>query len=514
LTDTLIILDYGSQYTQLIARRVRELHVYSEILPHDVSREAILKLNPRGIVLSGGPNSVYDSGAPALPSFLLDLNLPILGICYGMQLLAHNLGGHVEKSHHHEYGQATIHIDDARSLFSNLQSPLAVWMSHGDQITQLPPGFTKLAHSDTCPFAAMANPARKIFALQFHPEVVHTPRGIDILRHFIFAVCECRGDWTPTSFIATTVEQIRARVGEARVLCALSGGVDSTVAATLVGKAIGEQLVCVFVDHGMLRQNEARAVIELFREQRLEIVPVDARERFLEKLRGVVEPEEKRKIIGAEFVRVFEETAASLASNKPIRFLAQGTLYPDVIESRAPERSAAARIKTHHNVGGLPDDLQFELIEPLRYLFKDEVRAVGLELGLPEQVVYRQPFPGPGLAVRIIGEITPERLNTLRAADAIVREEIERAGLGREVWQYFAILTPLKTVGVMGDGRTYDSVVAVRAVTSADGMTADWARLPYDVLARISNRIINQVRGVNRVVYDITSKPPGTIEWE
>lgn len=514
MPDTIIILDYGSQYTQLIARRIRELNVYSEILQHDVTRETITKLDPRGIILSGGPNSVYDAGAPALSDFLLELNLPILGICYGMQLLAHKLGGRVEKSAQREYGSARIHIDHPESLFSKLQSPLSVWMSHGDQITQLPPGFTKLAHSDTCPFAAMADPARKIYALQFHPEVVHTPRGIDILRHFVFDVCECRGDWTPASFIATTVEQIRTRVGEARVLCALSGGVDSTVTATLVGKAIGEQLVCVFVDHGMLRQDEARAVVELFRDQRLEIVPVDARDRFLGKLRGVIEPEEKRKIIGAEFVRVFEETAALLANEKPIRFLAQGTLYPDVIESRAPERRAAARIKTHHNVGGLPDDLQFELIEPLRYLFKDEVRAVGLELGLPEQVVYRQPFPGPGLAVRIIGEITPERLNTLCAADAIVRAEIERAGLGREVWQYFAILTPLKTVGVMGDGRTYDSVVAVRAVTSADGMTADWARLPYDVLARISSRIINEVRGVNRVVYDITSKPPGTIEWE
>lgn len=514
MTEAIIILDFGSQYTQLIARRVRELHVYSEILPHDASRDAILQLNPGGIILSGGPNSVYDPGAPTLPDFLLDLNLPILGICYGMQLLAHNLGGRVEKSAQREYGHAIIQIDRAENLFSNLPSPLAVWMSHGDQITQLPDGFIKLAHSATCPFAAMANPARRIYALQFHPEVVHTPQGIDLLRHFVFDICGCRGDWTPASFIATTVEQIRARVGKARVLCALSGGVDSSVAAALVGKAIGEQLVCVFVDHGLLRQDEARAVIELFRDQRLEIVPVDARNRFLEKLRGVIEPEEKRKIIGTEFIRVFEQTAESLKAEKAIRFLAQGTLYPDVIESRAPERSAAAKIKTHHNVGGLPDDLSFELIEPLRYLFKDEVRAVGLELGLPESVVYRQPFPGPGLAVRILGEITRDRLDTLRAADAIVREEIERAGLGREVWQYFAILTPLKTVGVMGDGRTYDSVVAVRAVTSVDGMTADWARLPYEVLARISSRIINQVRGVNRVVYDVTSKPPGTIEWE
>ncbi len=515
MSDTIVILDFGSQYTQLIARRVRELHVYSELLPHDATRDEILKLDPRGIILSGGPASVYDPGAPTLPSFLLELNIPILGICYGMQLLAHNLGGRVEQSERREYGHATIHIDRAESLFANLQSPISAWMSHGDQITQLPDGFTKLAHSDTCPFAAMADATRQIYALQFHPEVVHTPQGIDILRYFVFDVCGCKGDWTPASFIATTIEQIRARVGEARALCALSGGVDSTVVATLVGKAIGERLVCVFVDHGMLRQGEARDVVELFQKQLgLEIVAVNARERFLGKLRGVIDPEEKRKIIGTEFVRVFEETAQALARGAAFRFLAQGTLYPDVIESRAPERNAAARIKTHHNVGGLPDDLQFELIEPLRYLFKDEARAVGLELGLPEQVVHRQPFPGPGLAVRIIGEVTQDRLDTLRAADAIVRAEIERAGLGREVWQSFAILTPLKTVGVMGDGRTYDSVVAVRAVTSADGMTADWARLPYDVLARMSSRIVNEVRGVNRVVYDVTSKPPGTIEWE
>jgi GMP synthase (glutamine-hydrolysing) len=515
MPDTIAILDYGSQYTQLIARRIRELHVYSEIVPHDISYATLAQLNPRGIILSGGPNSVYDPGAPTLPDFLLHLNVPILGICYGMQLLAYNLGGRVEKSEHREYGSAIVHIDQPQSLFANLKSPMPVWMSHGDQITQLPPGFSRLAHSESCAFAAMADPARKIFALQFHPEVAHTLHGIDILRHFVFDVCECKPDWTPASFIATTIEQIRARVSDARVLCALSGGVDSTVVATLVGKAIGEQLVCVLVDHGMLRQGEARAVVDLFQKQLgLEIVAVNAQDRFLNKLRGIIDPEEKRKIIGAEFVRVFEQTAESLLDEKPIRFLAQGTLYPDVIESRAPERSAAARIKTHHNVGGLPDDLQFELIEPLRYLFKDEVRAVGLELGLPENVVYRQPFPGPGLAVRIIGEVTQERLDTLRAADAIVREEIERAGLGREVWQYFAILTSLKTVGVMGDGRTYDSVVAVRAVTSSDGMTADWARLPYETLARISSRIINEVRGVNRVVYDVTSKPPGTIEWE
>ena len=513
MSETIVILDFGSQYTQLIARRVRELRVYSEILPHDAPREEIERLNPRGIILSGGPSSVYDDGAPALPDFLLDLNVPLLGICYGMQLLAKNLGGRVEKSATREYGHSLLHIDRTESLFSNLQSPTSVWMSHGDQITALPRDFVALAHSDTCPFAAMANPARKIYALQFHPEVAHTPQGIDILRHFLFDVCGCAGDWTPAAFIASTVDAIRTRVGAARVLCALSGGVDSTVVATLVGRAIGEQLVCVFVDHGLLREGEAQGVIELFRDQRLEIVPVDARDRFIEKLRGVIDPEEKRKIIGAEFVRVFEETAQSIAGATPFRFLAQGTLYPDVIESRGVGK-AAARIKTHHNVGGLPEDLQFDLIEPLRWLFKDEVRAVGLELGLPEESVYRQPFPGPGLAVRILGEVTRERLAILRAADAIVREEIKRGGLTREVWQYFAILTPLKTVGVMGDGRTYEHVVAVRAVTSADGMTADWARLPHDLLARIGNRIVNQVHGVNRVVYDITSKPPSTIEWE
>ena len=514
MTETIVVLDYGSQYTQLIARRVRELRVYCELLPHDASREEITRLAPRGIILSGGPNSVYDSDAPTLADFLLDLDVPILGICYGMQLLAQALGGRVERSARREYGHATLHIDRAESLLANLPSPISVWMSHGDQVTALPPDFVTLAHSDTCPYAAIAHPARKIYALQFHPEVAHTPQGLDILRHFLYDICGCVGDWTPRAFIATTIEQMRARIGTARALCALSGGVDSSVAATLVGKAIGEQLVCVFVDHGLLRAGEARAVVELFERQGLEIVTVDARARFLDALRGVTDPEAKRKIIGAEFIRVFEQTAQSLAREQPIRFLVQGTLYPDVIESRAPERRAAARIKTHHNVGGLPDNLPFELVEPLRYLFKDEVRAVGLELGLPEAVVYRQPFPGPGLAVRLLGEVTQDGLETLRAADAIVREEIERAGLARAVWQYFAVLTPLKTVGVMGDARTYENVVAVRAVTSTDGMTADWARLPDAVLARISNRIINEVRGVNRVVYDITSKPPGTIEWE
>ncbi len=513
--DSIVILDFGSQYTQLIARRVRELHAYSEILPHDVSRQEIERANPCGIILSGGPASVYDPGAPALSAFLLDLNLPLLGICYGMQLLSRALGGHVERSARREYGPAVIRVRHPAPLFTDLETSLPVWMSHGDQISQPPEGFETLADSETCPIAAMANPARRIYALQFHPEVAHTPQGLEILRHFLFDVCGCSGNWTPAAFIESAVEQIRSRVGAARVLCALSGGVDSTVAAALVGRAIGEQLVSVFVDHGLLRAGEARSVGEALRDRLgLELVAVDAQARFMHKLSGVEDPEAKRKIIGAEFVRVFEETAEQLGGAAPFRFLAQGTLYPDVIESRGPERQAAARIKTHHNVGGLPEDLKFELIEPLRYLFKDEVRAVGLELGLPEEIVYRQPFPGPGLAVRILGPVTEQRLEILRGADAIVREEIERAGLGRLVWQYFAVLTPIRTVGVMGDGRTYDHVVAVRAVTSADGMTADWARLPHDVLARISSRIVNEVNGVNRVVYDITSKPPATIEWE
>lgn len=518
MPDTIAILDFGSQYTQLIARRVRELHVYCELVPHDAPRAEVERLNPRGMILSGGPASVYDEEAPALPKYVLQMGVPVLGICYGMQLLAHELGGQVARSPRREYGSAQVYVDRAEPLFSGLASTLPVWMSHGDQITELPENFVSLAHSESCAHAAMARPDAKLYALQFHPEVAHTPQGLEILRHFLFDVCGCAGDWNPAAFIHATVEQIRRRVGSDRVLCALSGGVDSSVAATLVGKAIGDQLVCVFVDHGLLREGEGRAVVELFQKRLgLEVVAVDARERFQTRLDGITDPEEKRKIIGTEFIRVFEETGRALASAPgatPIRFLAQGTLYPDVIESRAPERRAAAHIKTHHNVGGLPADLQFELIEPLRYLFKDEVRAVGLELGLPEEVVYRQPFPGPGLAVRIIGEVTPARLALLRAADAIVREEIERAGLGRAVWQYFAILTPVKTVGVMGDERTYENVVAVRAVTSQDGMTADWARLPAETLARLSSRIVNEVPGVNRVVYDITSKPPGTIEWE
>ncbi len=512
--DAIAIIDFGSQYTQLIARRVREQNVYCELFPPAVTREQLLGFQPRGFILSGGPASVYDDGAPRLPAFLLDLGQPILGICYGMHLLAYELGGRVERFPRREFGPAEVNISQPDKLFAHLPTCLSVWMSHGDSVPELPPGFQVLAQSDSGITAAMADPVRKIYGLQFHPEVAHTPEGKNILRHFLFDVCGCRGDWTPHDFIERTVNEIRERVGDGHVLCALSGGVDSTVAATLIGRAIGERLTCVFIDHGLLRANEASQVIDLVRGLRLDVRGVNAREEFLSKLAGVIDPEQKRKIIGAEFVRQFDEVARGLDASHHYQFLAQGTLYPDVIESAHAGGGAAHTIKTHHNVGGLPTALPFQLIEPLRMLFKDEVRAVGHELGLPEKIVRRQPFPGPGLAVRIIGEVTEERLDTLRAADAIVREEIESANLDFEVWQYFCVLTPIQTVGVMGDGRTYENVLAVRAVTSEDGMTADWARLPHDLLARISSRIVNQVRGINRVVYDITSKPPGTIEWE
>lgn len=529
MTQAIAVLDFGSQYTMLIARRVREQNVYCEIFSPNVTPAQIARLNLRGVILSGGPSSVYDKGAPRLPEFIFALNVPILGICYGMQLLAYQLGGRVERAPHREFGPAQIRVTNPVSLFTDLPVTQNVWMSHGDSVLGLPEGFEKIGESDTCAFAAMMNPARNIYALQFHPEVAHTPYGKNILHYFLFDICGCAGDWTPRTFIESSIQEIRARVGGERVLCALSGGVDSMVAATLIERAIGNQLTCVFIDHGLLRQNEAAEVASLTQQIGIELVTVDAREYFLDKLHGVIDPEQKRKRIGAAFVAKFDETARSLGSNGfqlQHKFLAQGTLYPDVIESggvgfppaldpaQGRTHNPAATIKTHHNVGGLPTTLPFQLLEPLRHLFKDEVRAVGEELGLPPYVVWRQPFPGPGLAVRIIGEITRERLDILRAADAIVREEILNGNLEKIPWQYFAVLTPIQTVGVMGDSRTYENVLAIRAVTSEDGMTADWARLPDDLLARMSTRIVNQVRGVNRVVYDITSKPPGTIEWE
>ncbi len=510
--EAIAILDFGSQYTQLIARRVRENGVYCEILPYDAPLSTVERLNPKGFILSGGPASVYERGAPSLPPYPLEWGLPILGICYGMQLLAQALGGRVAPAKRREYGPAELFVKEIESpLFAGLPFSQMVWMSHGDHVDELPPGFTALASTANSPLAAIGNQERRIYGLQFHPEVIHTTYGREIFRNFLYRVCGCQGTWTPASFIEESVKRIREEVGTGRVICALSGGVDSAVTATLVGRAVGEQLTSIFVDHGLLRQGEVERNLDLFQRLGLWVVAVDVRRRFLDKLRGVIDPEEKRHLIGEEFIRVFEEEARKLGR---FQFLAQGTLYPDLIESTSPHSTAAARIKTHHNVGGLPEEMAFSLIEPLRYLFKDEVRAVGLALGLPEEVIYRQPFPGPGLAVRIIGEVTEERLRILRAAEAIVEEEIRAAGLYKELWQGFAILTPVRSVGVMGDGRTYEHLIAIRAVTSEDGMTAHWARLPHELLERLASRIVNEVPGVNRVVYDITSKPPATIEWE
>ncbi|BCX05523.1 MAG: GMP synthase [glutamine-hydrolyzing] [Candidatus Roseilinea sp.] len=570
MTDAIAVLDFGSQYSQLIARRVREAHVYCELFPWDAPREQVMALQPRGFILSGGPNSVYDAGAPALPGYVLESGRPVLGICYGMQLLAHALGGRVAASARREYGEARLEIEDCElwpAAITHLRAPITVWMSHGDRIESLPPGFQIIARTANSPIAGMADRARRLYAIQFHPEVNHTQHGREIIAHFVHAICGCRASWTPANIIEESVQKIRAQVGRRPVICGLSGGVDSAVAAALVHKAVGDQLTCVFVNTGLLRKGEPEQVVETFeREQGMRLIAVDASEEFLEVLSGVTDPEDKRRRIGEKFIRVFEsvvreqglgvrdqgsgaggqgsgirvqgsgirgqelevrsqgqgprgrewesgvESGAKRADGRPL--LCQGTLYPDVIESRGPERQAAAKIKTHHNVGGLPKDMQFELLEPLRYLFKDEVRAIGAALGLPDAIVWRQPFPGPGLAVRVLGEVTWERLERLRAADAILQEELRRADLTRATSQAFAVLLPVRTVGVMGDGRTYSEVIAIRAVTTDDFMTADWARIPFDVLARISNRIVNEVPGVNRVAYDITTKPPATIEWE
>jgi GMP synthase (glutamine-hydrolysing) len=510
--ECIAILDFGSQYSQLIARRVREAHVYCELLPHDVSAERLRELAPRGFILSGGPASVYEPSAPQIPEAVLASGLPILGICYGMQLLAHQLGGEVAPSLKREYGPATIRrTADGAAIFKELPESFGVWMSHGDKVTGVPTGFEVVATSDNSDVAAMADAQGRI-GIQFHPEVVHTPLGREVIKNFLYRVCGCTGSWTSENYIDRAVTDIRTQVGDGRVICALSGGVDSAVAATLIHRAVGDQLTCVFVNNGLMRREEPERTVATFSKHlQFNLRAVDAADRFLGQLNGIIDPEEKRKTIGGEFIRVFAEEARKLGT---IDFLAQGTLYPDVIESTAPETKAASKIKTHHNVGGLPKDLPFRLVEPLRYLFKDEVREVGSALGLPEEMVWRQPFPGPGLAIRILGEVTEERLEMVRGADWVVMNEIKAAGLYRQVWQSFAVLTPLRTVGVMGDFRTYGNMVAVRIVTSDDGMTADWARVPYEVLARISNRIVNEVPGVNRVTFDITSKPPGTIEWE
>ncbi len=512
VNEGVVVIDFGSQYTHLIARRIRELKVYSEIVPASAAWEQVRHLNPKGVVLSGGPASVYDAGAPEIPAWVFQRRLPVLGICYGMQALVHQLGGRVSPGAKREYGHATLNLNTAGcTLFTGLPTAFPVWMSHGDRVEALPPGFSALAFTENSPIAAMGN-NDNIIGLQFHPEVNHTPLGRHILENFLFQTCRCQGAWTPANFVSQSVSRIREQVGPGRVICALSGGVDSSVTAVLLHQAIGDQLTCIFVNNGLLRLEEPERVQATFRKHLgLKLLYVDAADRFLARLQGVTDPEVKRKAVGEEFIRVFEEAAAQLGHTD---FLAQGTLYPDVIESQTPENRASARIKTHHNVGGLPQYMKLKLVEPLRYLFKDEVRAVGLEVGLAHEMVARQPFPGPGLAIRIIGEVTKERADTLRACDWIVIDEIKKANLYEQVWQSFAVLTDSRTVGVMGDFRTYGYVCAIRAVSSEDAMTADWVRLPYDVLARMSSRIVNEVPGVNRVVYDITSKPPGTIEWE